>query len=168
MTKSPKNLVISKTQILLQDSNIEHLYDKVVQHVDNARGSIQRTIDLEMVKAYWLIGRDIIEEEQLVARANSLGEKLTARLKKAQVNVPALKEVRGLGSMIAAEFFNPTNNQPCMDSVKRVQKAALDEGLILLTCGVYGNAIRFLYPLTIQDEVFDEALEIIERALSKA
>jgi len=111
---------------------------------------------------------DIIEEEQLVARANSLGEKLTARLKKAQVNVPALKEVRGLGSMIAAEFFNPTNNQPCMDSVKRVQKAALDEGLILLTCGVYGNAIRFLYPLTIQDEVFDEALEIIERALAKA
>ena len=64
MTKSPKNLVISKTQILLQDSNIEHLYDKVVQHVDNARGSIKRTIDLEMVKAYWLIGRDIIEEEQ--------------------------------------------------------------------------------------------------------
>jgi 4-aminobutyrate aminotransferase-like enzyme len=49
-----------------------------------------------------------------------------------------------------------------------VQQSALEEGLILLTCGVYGNAIRFLYPLTIQDEVFDEALDIIDRALAKA
>lgn len=111
---------------------------------------------------------DIIEEEQLVARANYLGEKLTARLKAAQLKTPALKEIRGLGSMIAAEFFNPTTNQPCMDAVKRVQQAALAEGLILLTCGVYGNAIRFLYPLTIQDTIFDEALDIIDRALTHA
>lgn len=111
---------------------------------------------------------DIIEEEKLVARANYLGEKLTARLKAAQLKTPALKEIRGLGSMIAAEFFNPTTNQPCMDAVKRVQQAALAEGLILLTCGVYGNAIRFLYPLTIQDAVFDEALDIIDRALTHA
>lgn len=111
---------------------------------------------------------DIIEEEQLVARANYLGEKLTARLAKAQVSIPSIKEVRGLGSMIAAEFFDPATNEPSMDAVKRVQQAALAEGLILLTCGVYGNAIRFLYPLTIQDEVFDEALNIIDRALAKA
>ena len=111
---------------------------------------------------------DIIEEEQLVARANYLGEKLTARLKAAQLKTPALKEIRGLGSMMAAEFFNPTTNHPCMDAVKRVQQAALAEGLILLTCGVYGNAIRFLYPLTIQEAVFDEALDIIERALTHA
>lgn len=111
---------------------------------------------------------DIIEEEQLVARANYLGEKLTQRLKAAQSKIPALKEIRGLGSMIAAEFFNPETNQPCMDAVKRVQQAALAEGLILLTCGVYGNAIRFLYPLTIQDAVFDEALAIIDRALEQA
>ena len=70
--------------------------------------------------------------------------------------------------MMAAEFFNPATNQPCMDAVKRVQQAALAEGLILLTCGVYGNAIRFLYPLTIQDAVFDEALDIIDRALTHA
>ena len=111
---------------------------------------------------------DIIEEEQLVARANYLGEKLKARLTKAQVNIPSIKEVRGLGSMIAAEFFDPATNEPSMEAVKRVQQAALAEGLILLTCGVYGNAIRFLYPLTIQDEVFDEALNIIDRALAKA
>ena len=111
---------------------------------------------------------DIIEEERLVERANVLGAKLTARLKAAQAKVPAIKDVRGLGSMIAAEFFDPATNEPSMDAVKRVQQAALAEGLILLTCGVYGNAIRFLYPLTIQDEIFDEALDIIDRALAKA
>lgn len=111
---------------------------------------------------------DIIEEEELVARANYLGEKLTARLKKIKAKVPALKEIRGLGSMIAVEFFDVATDEPSTEAVKRVQQAALAEGLILLSCGVYGNAIRFLYPLTIQDKVFDEALNIIDRALTKA
>lgn len=109
---------------------------------------------------------DIIEEEQLVARANVLGAKLTSRLKAMQVNTPALKEIRGFGSMIAAEFFDPVTQQPSPEMTKRVQQAALAEGLILLTCGVYMNAIRFLYPLTIQDAVFEEALSIIERAIA--
>ena len=111
---------------------------------------------------------DIIEEEGLVLRANYLGEKLVARLQAAQLITPSIKEIRGLGSMIAVEFFDPATNLPSVEAVKRVQQAALAEGLILLTCGVYGNAIRFLYPLTIQDNVFDEALDIIDRALSKA
>ena len=109
---------------------------------------------------------DIIEEEQLVARANVLGAKLTSRLKAMQVNTLALKEIRGLGSMIAAEFFDPVTQQPSPEMAKRVQQAALAEGLVLLTCGVYMNAIRFLYPLTIQDAVFEEALSIIERAIA--
>ncbi|PPD52628.1 MAG: 4-aminobutyrate--2-oxoglutarate transaminase [Methylotenera sp.] len=109
---------------------------------------------------------DIIEEEQLVARANVLGAMLTSRLKAMQVNTPALKEIRGLGSMIAAEFFDPVTQQPSPEMTKRVQQAALVEGLVLLTCGVYMNAIRFLYPLTIQDAVFEEALSIIERAIA--
>ena len=111
---------------------------------------------------------DIMEEEQLVARAKYLGEKLVARLKAAQKNVPSLKEIRGLGSMIAAEFYDPVTNEPSTDAMKRVQAAALAEGLILLSCGVYVNALRFLYPLTIQDDVFDEALDILDRALLKA
>jgi 4-aminobutyrate aminotransferase len=111
---------------------------------------------------------DILEEEQLVARANYLGEKLSNRLKAAQATTPALKEVRGLGSMIAADFFDPVTGRPSPEITKRVQQAALDEGLILLTCGIYVNAIRFLYPLTIQDDIFDEALNIIDHALAKA
>ena len=111
---------------------------------------------------------DIMEEEQLVARANVLGEKLTKRLKAAQQNVPAIKEIRGLGSMIAAEFYDPKTGEPSTDAMKRVQAAALEEGLILLSCGVYVNALRFLYPLTIQDNVFEEALDILDRTLLKA
>ena len=110
---------------------------------------------------------DIIEQEQLVARANVLGERLVARLKKAQENNPTIKEVRGLGSMIAVEFFDSVTDQPSMEITKQVQQAALAEGLILLTCGVYTNALRFLYPLTIEDAVFDEALDILDRALMK-
>ncbi|MHB9021469.1 MAG: 4-aminobutyrate--2-oxoglutarate transaminase [Halothiobacillus sp.] len=111
---------------------------------------------------------DIIEDEQLVERANRLGQKLMARLQAAQATVPSLTDVRGLGSMIAAEFIDPKTGKPSPDAVKRVQHAALDEGLILLTCGVYGNVMRFLYPLTIEDTVFDEALDILDRALMKA
>ncbi len=111
---------------------------------------------------------DVIEEEKLVARANYLGEKLTKRLKAAQAKTPALKDVRGLGSMIAGEFFDPKTGEPSTDAMKRVQAAALEEGLILLSCGVYVNTLRFLYPLTIQDNVFDEALNILDRALAKA
>ena len=110
---------------------------------------------------------DIIEQENLVERAQLLGQKLTARLHAAQAKVPALKEVRGLGSMIAAEFVDPATGEPSPDAVKRVQQAALEAGLILLTCGVYGNVMRFLYPLTIEDLVFDEALDILDGALLK-
>ncbi len=110
---------------------------------------------------------DIIEQEQLVARANVLGDRLVERLKKAQENNPTIKEVRGLGSMIAVEFYDPSTDQPSMEITKQVQQAALAEGLILLTCGIYTNALRFLYPLTIQDAVFDEALDILDRALMK-
>jgi 4-aminobutyrate aminotransferase len=111
---------------------------------------------------------DILEEEHLVARSNTLGRRLTAHLKAAQASTPSLKDVRGLGSMIAAEFFDPITNQPSADIAKRVQQAALEQGLILLTCGIYANVIRFLYPLTTEDSVFDEALAIIDDALKLA
>jgi 4-aminobutyrate aminotransferase len=111
---------------------------------------------------------DVIEQENLVERSNVLGQKLMARLQALQAKVPELKEVRGLGSMVAAEFFDPATGEPSPDAVKRVQQAALEEGLILLTCGVYANVMRFLYPLTTEDSIFDEALAILERALLKA
>lgn len=108
---------------------------------------------------------DVIAEEKLCDRANVLGEKLRAHLEGLRAKVPAIADVRGLGSMVALEL-NDTNGKPDAEAVKRVQARALEQGLILLSCGVYGNVLRFLYPLTIPDAQFDRALAILSDALA--
>lgn len=108
---------------------------------------------------------DVLRDEKLVERANYLGDKLTARLAAINVTVPQIADVRGLGAMVAVEFNKAGTNEPNPDFARRVQARARDLGLILLTCGVYSNVIRFLMPLTIEDVVFDEALAILERAI---
>ena len=109
---------------------------------------------------------DVMAEEKLADRANVLGEKLLGRLKMAAANNPKMGDVRGLGAMVACDFVNPETGAPDADLAKRIQQAALKKGLLLLTCGVYGNVIRFLFPLTIQDAVFEEALGILESVLA--
>ena len=105
---------------------------------------------------------DIIHDEQLCQRAEALGEQLRAALNDARAGCPELAEVRGLGSMIAAEFCDATTKEPSAAVAQRVQKKALEQGLLLLTCGQYGNVIRFLYPLTIPQDQFAKALDIIK------
>ncbi len=111
---------------------------------------------------------DVIEQEQLVARGAALGQKLVAALEALRGEVPAIAEVRGLGAMIAVEFVKPGTTQPDPEFTKRVQSFALKNGLLLLTCGTYGNVIRFLFPLTIQNEIMDEALVILAAAIRQA
>lgn len=108
---------------------------------------------------------DVITEERLCERAAALGTQLTEHLLSLRSRCPSLAEVRGVGSMIAAEFTDPATGAPSPDAAKRVQIRALEAGLILLTCGVHGNVIRFLYPLTIPQAQFDAALAILEKAL---
>jgi 4-aminobutyrate aminotransferase len=107
----------------------------------------------------------VIDDEQLCARANHLGEALKARLNSLKAAVPQIADVRGLGFMIAAEFNKPGTQEPDPDFARKVQAEALKRGLILLTCGVYANVIRFLAPITIEDEIFNEALDVLEAAL---
>lgn len=107
---------------------------------------------------------DIMHDEQLPARGQELGDQLQNRLKILQHRVPQLAEVRGLGAMVAAEF-RKTDGSPDATFAKDVQSRALAQGLILLTCGINGNVLRFLFPLTIEQPVFDEALAILETAL---
>ncbi len=111
---------------------------------------------------------DIMEEENLPARSLALGEKAKERLKNMQATVPQIREVRGLGSMVAVEFMTPDTNEPDAAFAKKVQAYALEKKLLLLTCGPYYNVIRLLYPLTIEDAVFDEGMSILEEALAKA
>lgn len=106
---------------------------------------------------------DVIEQERLLARADELGARLVRRLEGLRSEVPQIADVRGRGSMIAVEFCTPGKGPVSYDPVfaKRVQTLALERGLILLTCGGGASAIRFLYPLTIEDRTFDEALGIL-------
>ncbi|NRR29172.1 4-aminobutyrate--2-oxoglutarate transaminase [Oxalobacteraceae bacterium] len=108
---------------------------------------------------------DIIEEEQLCARAEVLGARLKERVHGLRSAVPQIAEVRGMGAMVAVEFNQPGTQQADMAFTKQVQTLALQRGLLLLTCGVYGNVIRFLFPLTIGDALMDEALAILESSL---
>ncbi|MES2071916.1 MAG: 4-aminobutyrate--2-oxoglutarate transaminase [Pseudomonadota bacterium] len=108
---------------------------------------------------------DVIEGEQLNHRANELGAQLRRHLEQARSEVPQITEVRGLGAMIAAEFHHPATGKPDPVFAKKVQAKALEEGLLLLTCGTYGNVIRFLFPLTIAATTMSEALDILGRAL---
>ena len=109
---------------------------------------------------------DVMAEEKLADRANVLGQKLLGRLKQAAAKNPKMGDVRGLGAMVACDFVNAQTGAPDPDLAKQVQQAALKKGLLLLTCGVYGNVIRFLFPLTIQDAVFDEAMVILDQVLA--
>lgn len=111
---------------------------------------------------------DIIDEERLCERATTLGNRLKDRLETLKAAVPQLAEVRGPGAMIAAEFLGPETREPDAAFAKRVQQRALERGLLLLVCGTYGNVIRFLFPLTIEEQVFDEALGLLEEALKES
>ncbi|ABC36175.1 4-aminobutyrate--2-oxoglutarate transaminase [Burkholderia thailandensis] len=111
---------------------------------------------------------DVIDEEKLAERAAVLGDKLKAKLAALRADVPQIADVRGPGAMVAAEFVDPDTRASDAAFTKRVQTLALERGLLLLICGVDANVIRFLFPLTIQDAVFDEALGILESVLKEA
>ncbi|MFS7198196.1 4-aminobutyrate--2-oxoglutarate transaminase [Rahnella inusitata] len=109
---------------------------------------------------------DIIEEEKLCDRANRLGAELVEVLETAKRTCAALVDVRARGSMVAAEFNDPATGKPSPELTKQYLRKALDAGLLMLSCGVHGNVIRFLYPLTIPDAQFKDGLAILSRVLA--
>ncbi len=111
---------------------------------------------------------DVIEEEDLCARANELGGRLKQRLEAIRSVTPEISDIRGPGFMVAMEFANPSTHEPDAGLTGRVRTEALKRGLILLTCGVYGNVIRFLAPITIPDAHFAEAMDILEESVAAA
>ncbi|WP_323716736.1 4-aminobutyrate--2-oxoglutarate transaminase [Paracoccus aminovorans] len=111
---------------------------------------------------------DVIEDEQLCDRATRLGQRLKQRLAGLAEEVPEIVDIRGPGFMNAVEFNAAGSDKPNPEFANRVREEALKRGLILLTCGVHANVIRFLAPLTIPDVVFDEALDMIEASIRAA
>lgn len=110
---------------------------------------------------------DVIDEEQLCARAATLGTTLVEALNQVKADCPFIADIRAQGSMVAVEFNDPHSGKPSPEFTRQVQDRALQEGLLLLSCGVYGNVIRFLYPLTIPDAQFRQALGIITHSLTR-
>ena len=111
---------------------------------------------------------DVIDEEDLCDRAIVLGSRLKQRLESLRETTPQISDVRGPGFMIAVEFDTADGKGPDAAFAARVKDEAMKRGLILLTCGVYGNVIRFLAPITVPDDVFAEALDIIEESINAA
>ncbi|RQP25612.1 4-aminobutyrate--2-oxoglutarate transaminase [Piscinibacter terrae] len=102
------------------------------------------------------------EDEHLLARSQALGERLIAGLRHMAQSAPSIGDVRGLGAMVAIELFEGGNlARPDADLTRRVVAEAARRGLILLSCGTYGNVIRILVPLTAPDALVDEGLQIM-------
>ncbi len=110
--------------------------------------------------------QDVIKDENLCARAAVLGDRLVARLKLLQAGNKKIFDVRNLGSMAACELVD-ADGKPDAAAVSAVIKQAAAKGLLLLSCGVYGNVLRFLYPLTIPDAQFDRGLDILAELLAR-
>jgi 4-aminobutyrate aminotransferase/(S)-3-amino-2-methylpropionate transaminase len=111
---------------------------------------------------------DVIEEEGLLARSAELGRQLVDGLHAAIGGLPCVGEIRGLGGMVAFELVSDrATHAPDAALAKRLCVEALERGLVLLSCGVYGNVIRILVPITAPREQVDEGVRIIRNALER-
>ena len=112
---------------------------------------------------------DIFAKEILLARSKHLGVRLMASLKAMAAKNRCIVDVRGLGAMVAIELCKGGDlKQPDADLTKRLCAEATKRGLILLSCGTYGNVVRILVPLTASDALVDEGLAIIDASLAAA
>ena len=114
---------------------------------------------------------DVIRDEKLLARADAVGDKLKARLRTiaSRNDTAPISAIRGPGAMVAFDIVKSRGtHEPDGDAVKRVTAQALANGLVLLSCGIHGETIRILVPLTVDDAILDEGLDKLERSLASS
>jgi 4-aminobutyrate aminotransferase len=113
---------------------------------------------------------DAIEEEKLCDRANAIGKIILDRCNKIKSsNLNCVGDVRGLGAMCAIELVkDATSAEPAPQLTQALMNVANENGLILLSCGTYGNVIRFLVPLTASDALVRDGMDIFEASLTEA
>jgi 4-aminobutyrate aminotransferase/(S)-3-amino-2-methylpropionate transaminase len=112
---------------------------------------------------------DVIRDERLLERASQTGNFLVSRLRGLQARFPAIGDVRGLGAMVAIELVKHRRaDSPDGDLARAVVQAAARRGLVLLACGMNGNVLRFLTPLTISDSLLREGMNLFEQAFADA
>ncbi|MFK0570194.1 4-aminobutyrate--2-oxoglutarate transaminase [Endozoicomonas sp.] len=108
----------------------------------------------------------LIDEEQLCQKALAIGEIMKSRLQALQQQFPVIADIRVLGAMIAMELVDDAG-QPMVELTKALVGQAKENGLILLSCGVRGNVIRFLPALTIEESILEEGMLILENCLKE-
>jgi len=109
---------------------------------------------------------EVFEEEKLLARADTLGQKVRARFDELQKRYEIIGDVRGLGPMLALELVKDrARKTPAADETKKLVQLCYEKGLVLIACGNHGNVIRTLMPLVITDEQLEKGLGILEAGL---
>lgn len=108
---------------------------------------------------------EVFEEEKLLERCRSLGEQVKAHLQTLAKQYPVIAEVRGLGAMIAIELMK--DGKPAPELTSALVAKARGKGLILLSCGIYGNVIRILMPLTVPDAQLQQGLAILGESIAE-
>lgn len=109
---------------------------------------------------------ETIEENGLLARAKEIEQLMTSRLRALQQADGRIGDIRGRGAMIAVELVEAGTTRPASALARAVSAAAHEAGVIVLTCGTFGNVLRFLPPLTISDELLQEALSVLADAFA--
>ena len=109
---------------------------------------------------------ETMEEENLVARANHIGQILGDALRALQAKYPVIGEVRGRGAMQAIELVEPGTKVPNTAAMNAVVKYCQSKGVLILTAGTYSNVVRFLPPIVITDELLKDALSVLDEAFA--
>lgn len=111
---------------------------------------------------------EVFEEEKILEKSQALGDKLGERFAKWQQDFACVDNVRHLGAMAAFDVVaDKAKHTPDAELTGALCKKAREKGLILLSCGLYGNTVRFLMPVTIEDEILEEGLDIVEACLKE-
>lgn len=112
-----------------------------------------------------LAALELYENGGLLERAREIGELLIGKLETLQARDARIGDIRGRGAMIAVELVNAETGDPDAALTSRVAAACHADGVVVLTCGTYGNVIRFLPPLAISDELLIDGLAVLAHAL---
>jgi 4-aminobutyrate aminotransferase/(S)-3-amino-2-methylpropionate transaminase len=109
---------------------------------------------------------ETMETLDLCGRARRIGEVMTARLVELSSTYDVIGDVRGRGAMVAVELTRPGTLEPDAAATAAVAKACHADGLVVLTCGTYGNVLRLLPPLVMPEHLLDEGLGVLEKAFA--
>jgi 4-aminobutyrate aminotransferase/(S)-3-amino-2-methylpropionate transaminase len=110
---------------------------------------------------------EVMETDDLCGAARRIGEAVTARLEPLRDAHPAIGDLRGRGAMQAIELVVPGTDEPDADAARRIAQACHRAGVIVLTCGSFGNVIRLLPPLVIEDELLADGLDVLSGAIAE-